>query len=246
MKLAVHPSGAQIEFADETHTYICGDTILTSTTTVIHDLFPKFDAAAVALKKGLKDGVDPNQLLSKWQTIGAEASSWGNLIHSMAEQLILGADRSIATSDREGRYFDMLSLAVGKLRDQFDIVEIEKIVFSPNRKLAGTIDLLLRSKQTGRYIVADWKTSREIKKSGFQGQRGFGVCSHLEHCNFIHYSLQLSIYRELLLSEGYLEPNSQVSTAIIHLYEDENGNPRFSEIKPVDLSREASLILAGL
>jgi hypothetical protein len=44
--------------------------------------------------------------------------------------------------------------------------------------------------------MVDWKRSKEIKKFGFK--KGLGCCSHLQDCNFVHYTIQLNIYKYIL------------------------------------------------
>lgn len=62
--------------------------------------------------------------------------------------------------------------------------------------VAGSIDFLLKDKY-GRIVIVDWKRSKEIKEEN-KFEKGLGVFSHLDNCNFWHYSLQLNIYRHIL------------------------------------------------
>jgi catalase len=46
-------------------------------------------------------------------------------------------------------------------------------------------------------MIVDWKRSKEIKKTN-RWQHGKSIFQHLEDCNYIHYTLQLNIYRHIL------------------------------------------------
>ena len=75
----------------------------------------------------------------------------------------------------------------------------EMIVFAEDLKIAGSIDMLYRDPDdpTG-FIVADWKRSKQIKFDN-KWQKGLHpFLEDLDDCNFIHYSLQLSIYKYIL------------------------------------------------
>ena len=244
-KRAIHPSGTEILFQPDTHSYFVGETELISATSMIYAHFPLFDAQSIAAKKAKKDKTTAEALLVKWEEGRKEASALGNAVHLMAETILtkkdLNAADSLASSDRELKYLNALKHAIPKILRNYEVVELEKIVFSPQYLAAGTIDILLRNKKTGNLLVADWKTNKEIKFSSFRGERGHGPCSHLLNCNYIHYSLQLSLYKEILSQEGYY-PGTKIGCAIIHL-DQQNDVVLFKQIDPKDLGREARAIL---
>jgi hypothetical protein len=70
-------------------------------------------------------------------------------------------------------------------------------VFSQEHKLCGQIDMLFRRKSDGKYVIYDWKRSKEIKTSN-KWAKGYGPCDHLDDCNYWHYTLQLNVYRWIL------------------------------------------------
>ena len=48
----------------------------------------------------------------------------------------------------------------------------EVIVYSKEIAIAGTIDVLMMDKNSGDYVLIDWKTSKKIDKSSFNGKKG--------------------------------------------------------------------------
>lgn len=223
VRRAKHPTGSEIEFHSEPHEYLLNGQSLPSVTRLIHLWFPVFDADSVAKKKAEREGKSYEALLQEWERKRDEAAVFGSKIHMLAEKLVLENDDRAADdlpqNAREKEYLEAVKEALRRIRLGYDVVEAEKIVFSPRLKVAGTIDLLLRSRATGEYVIADWKTNREIKYSSFRNEKGFGPCRQIENCNFNHYSLQVSAYAELLIGEQYLTQNLNVRGVLLHLSE---------------------------
>lgn len=80
-------------------------------------------------------------------------------------------------------------------RTEWTVYDIEKFI-------SGNIDLVLIN-ENGDLFVCDWKRSKGIDMEAFKCKNGAkktgsGVFSHLDHCNYQHYSIQLNIYRHLI------------------------------------------------
>ncbi len=247
-RTASHPKGSQIEFHPEPHDYLFNGEKLTSVTTLIQKWFPQFDALAVAKKKAEREGSDYQALLTEWATKREEASSFGSKVHLMVDKILQEKnDRAadhLAESAREKTYLVALKEALKRIALGYEFVESEKIIFSPERKVAGTLDLLLRSKSTGEFVIGDWKTNREIKYSGFREEMGSGPCARLANCNFTHYSLQTSAYGVLLTTEGYIPPVVSVRGVLLHLAE-KGGRVICDYVKTKDLTAESRLIIGA-
>lgn len=246
-RTATHPQGQEIEFHPEPHDYLLDGEKLTSVTTVIHRFFPRFDAEAVARKKAAREGGSFEALLEQWARKRDEAALFGTKAHFMADAILQTGDPQAADewaeSPREQAYLRAIQEALVRIEKAYEVVESEKIVFSPQLRIAGTVDLLLRSRASGEYVVADWKTNRELKFQSYGQEMGLGICSHLANCNFIHYSLQISAYSELLASEGYLTENQSVRGVLLHLAEKPGGLVVCDYVKTKDLRPEARAIL---
>ena len=242
-----HPTGLQLEFHPEPHHYILSGEKLTSVTSVIHNWFPQFDAESTAKKKAAREGIPYESLLTEWSRKRDEAASFGTKIHALAETILRHGNDAAADADahsaRERAYLVAVKEALRRVALGYEVLEAEKIVFSPQLKVAGTIDLLLRSKTTSEFVIADWKTNRELKYSGFRQEMGLGPCSHLENCNFSHYSLQTSAYGELLVREAYVPTTSRVRGVLLHLRETGSGSVVCDYVKTKDLATEVRQIL---
>lgn len=245
VKEALHPSGLKISFFEKKHEYLVGNERYDSVTSLIKSNFPAFDADKVSEIVAKKQGRDKKEILAEWEVTRKEAASFGTKFHSMVETILIKKDleaaNHFAVSEKEKRYLEALKKAVLEIGKSYDFLHVEKIVFSPSLKIAGTIDVILQNKKTGSLVVADWKTNKKIDFSGFD--KGLGPFKTLENCNFIHYSLQLSAYRHLLLREGYVEKNQAVNTALLH-FADTGSEILLNKIKPKDLN-EPLLVLLG-
>lgn len=245
---AIHPQGKLLEFHPGPHCYVLDGQELTSVTRMIHRWFPEFDAETIARKKAQREGVTHESLLTEWARKRDEAAAFGTKAHLMAEKIVVeknpGAADDLAQTAREKSYLSAIKEALGRIALGYDVVETEMIVFSPGRKVAGTVDLLLRNRSNGEYVVADWKTNKEMKYKGFGQETGSGPCAKLVHCNFNHYSLQISAYGQLLSSESYLPLGASVRGVLLHLRESSSGKVVCDYVKSKDLKFEATACLA--
>lgn len=74
----------------------------------------------------------------------------------------------------------------------------------PHLTLAGSVDMLYYecpalARSDLDLVLCDWKRSKEIKYTSYRSiEKGRGPCSHLDDCNFNHYSLQLNLYQWMI------------------------------------------------
>lgn len=198
----------KINFDAEKHIYALEDgTELFSVTEYIHNWFPEFDMVAMAEKcsKGKNPkyrGRDPEDIIKEWEKKREDAAHKGTNVHNFCEHYLTKDDLPSPEDERERQLFKSAADFMNELTGRHKILDCEKLVFSPSLKLAGTFDLLLEDKETGEIIIADWKTSEEIKTSNYFG-KGLSVLSFMDDCNFNHYSLQLNLYQHIIEKEGY-------------------------------------------
>lgn len=224
---AVHPSGCEIEFFEKTHKYvstIAGKTIVyKSGTGVVHGCFPEFDPdGKIAEKCALKEGITVEALKAKWKAKGDAASKFGTRVHETCEDTELGRDslRNSPLDEKEEKTFANAVNMASRFRKQLDICGVEKIVFSPSLKIAGTIDLLARSRKDGSWLIIDHKTNQAIEKENTWNSFALHPLEHIPNTNFYKYALQLNLYQYLLQHEGYVKPQSKFRLFLNHLTED--------------------------
>ena len=202
-----HPRDERIEFDEPTHRYTIDGTSdkWTSCTGFIHDFFPHFDprAALSAIKRGKNYatskyyGKSDQEILDGWSASGKEASGLGTAMHLAIEQFMNSAHDIIdpaVKKTKEWEYFNNFWADCGG-----DLVpyRMEWEVFSTEHRLAGSIDAIFYRPSDGKYVIYDWKRSRQIKSDN-EHEKGYYPLDHLPNCNYWHYSLQLNIYKWFL------------------------------------------------
>ena len=218
---STNPSGIKITFEEKTHKYwsvIDGKELrYVSGTTFVHKFIPEFDEMRVSAMVAKKRGVSQQEILNEWHQKRDESCFFGTKVHETAEDVLTGRPfRNTPQNAKEEIVFNRAKAFATKFKNELDILGVEQIVFDHRLKLAGTIDLLARSKKDGSILVLDWKTNQTI-----QTKNNFEKClfpiDHLDNCNFYHYALQLSLYQFLLTYGGYYPKDTKFKRALIHI-----------------------------
>jgi len=181
----------KVLFDEVTHTYYYKNTKLLSTTQFIKQFTKPFNPLFPSIAKAKKNAkektgiVDAKTLRKIWKLSGSRASHLGTAVHEFAELYVLDPNTQIKTKYDEG-----IVKAINKLREDWDIIHQELIVYSAKYMVAGSIDLILRHKKTKEYAIGDWKTTVDLKKYYNTMDEPFKI--HDSALN--KYSIQLDIY----------------------------------------------------
>lgn len=196
-----HPRDSRISFVEETHAYyVDGAKVGTSVTSLIHDVFPAFDANAMARKiesgacsavtRAKYADMSCEEIKQKWELDGKAASALGTRLHADIEAYF--NDTPVLNDSREWLFFKQFVAEHGHAYTPY---RTEWVVFDEDLDLAGSIDFVARSADTSdEFYIYDWKRCRDIKSTN-RFESGFGG---LPNCNKSHYSIQLNVYRYLL------------------------------------------------
>lgn len=183
----------------------------TSCTSFIKYFFEPFDRIGIANNLVAHHpkymGMMPHELAETWDLKAEE----GTLIHNEIDEYI-----KYGKPPKSDKSILAVNWLEGYKNGKHKLLS-EVVVYSKELQLAGTVDLLVYDKINNTFEIFDWKTSRKIDKNSFKNKKGITpATSKLMDCNYIHYSLQLSLYR-YLLEEYY---NVSVSkTTVVHLNE---------------------------
>lgn len=223
-RLHPHPRDSLITFREHDHRYFVKDdpAEYTSVTTVVHSMFGKFEADAV-IKKMMRSaswpnskyfGMTPDAIKDMWEKNRNEAADAGTKMHYAIECYYNG-DTALVDNDntsKEMQYFRSYA------RDHpYTPYRTEWIVFDEDAKIAGSIDMIYLdpTDSTGETLmIFDWKRSREIRMIN-PWQSGSGPVKDLHDCNFVHYSLQLNIYK-YIIETRYGKKVSQLKLVVLH------------------------------
>lgn len=210
---------------------------LMSTTQFIDQFFPIFDTVKVSQKYAAKHGLDPAEVVCQWQKKGRKAREIGTNVHWYAECLLTEKRLPEPQNGAEEAFFRSVNMAVVRLLKRFEFIASEKIVFSPQWMIAGTIDLLMRDQNNGDVILFDWKTNEKIERDNFW-QSALPPIEDLPRCAWSKYQLQLNLYQIILSDERYFPRGTNYRKVIIHL-EPEG----VKWLKAKDLSRKIRAML---
>jgi len=215
-RINTHPRDVHMRFHEPTHKYYvngsCEGNI--SCTGFVHTFFPHFDAKAIITKmrKGPKwatseyFGKTDEQIMDEWSANGKQASEAGTAIHLAIEQFLHGSPEQIAPQvfdSVEWKYFMKFWADCGgdlePYRSEWEVFTDSTVPLKGERKikLCGSIDMVFRRKSDGKFVIYDWKRSKEIKAENMY-QSGLAPLDHLPDTNYWHYTLQLNIYKWIL------------------------------------------------
>ena len=216
-RLNAHPRDEHIAFHEPTHKYYVNGTCEgnISCTGFIHEFFGHFDGKAI-LNKMRKDpvkwaaskyyGKTNDEIMKEWSDNGKTASEAGTAMHFAIEQFLHGVPDQIkpeVKDTHEWRYFIKFWKDCGPdlepYRSEWEVFTDSLVPLEGERKikLCGSIDMVFRRKSDGKFVIYDWKRSKEIKMENKFGS-GLAPLEHLPDTNYWHYTLQLNVYKWIL------------------------------------------------
>ena len=212
--LNAHARDAHIHFDEPTHKYYVNGTCQgnISCTGFIHEFFEHFDARAIIAKMKKSStwttskyyGKTDKEIMDEWNANGKQASEAGTAMHLAIEQFLHNSPEVInpaVLESVEWRYFMKFWKDCG---DDLEPYRSEWEVFTDavdgsgtKIKLCGSIDMVFRRKSDEKYVIYDWKRSKEIKSDN-PYKKGLAPLNHLPDTNYWHYTMQLNVYKWIL------------------------------------------------
>lgn len=211
-----HPRDEHIAFVEKTHKYYvngsCEGNI--SCTGFIHEFFGHFDGKAILTKMRKNPnkwaqskyfGKTDEEIMKEWSDSGKAASEAGTAMHLAIEQFLHGSPEQIHPDilpTPEWQYFLKFWKDCGPdlepYRSEWEVFT-DSLTPSDERKikLCGSIDMVFRRKSDGKFVIYDWKRSKEIKGENPFGS-GLAPLEHLPDTNYWHYTMQLNVYKWIL------------------------------------------------
>ena len=218
--------GIKIKLDRDLHEYssIINDKVITyiSVSELISRYFKPFDVVKISKRVAENRNITPAEVIKEWDDNRNNAIDFGNKIHELAELLLLYDESDdvelvfqYPDNIREKNAFKYIEDIVEKIKGNFEILGVEKIVFDPKIKIAGTIDLFL--KYNDFFIICDWKTNREIVSTNKFNTFGLGPLSDIADNNFNRYALQLNFYEYLLKLMRYVDKDTKIYKILLHV-----------------------------
>ena len=222
----------------------------TSMTALIHSHSQPFDAEKIAPFTARKLHVPVQDVLDMWQLENDLAKVKGTHIHAFNEYMwsnreyTYPRDKIIAQFGYdviEPLWPQLTKIATdfyNKYKDKIIPIGLELVVGDEDLAICGSIDFLCYSRKLKSLVIIDYKSNKEIKFKSYKGQKMTGCLSHLDDCNYIHYSLQLNGYQYILEKKTGLKLHNEHFL----IWMNEN-NDTYEIYKTKDLYKEAKTML---
>jgi RecB family exonuclease len=260
--------GSELVFHDDGHVYVHvdedGNTIgrPRSVTTVIENSIPQFDSWKISEQVAKKQGIPQTAVLKKWDREGKLARDMGTNAH-MEAQRVFNNEPDLEIPEPKGNAFEQnrerlirenirRKAEEVKASGDYQYVEAEVLIADKEANIAGAIDSLLID-HDGNIVISDWKTSKEISMAA-NGKpwitKCYGVLQNHDNVNGTHYSMQQSMYAEILRRQGgfvaldgtryEIGPDTKIKTQVWHATPD-----GVETIELKDLTNEAKIMLGA-
>lgn len=180
-------------FKEDEHKYLLGDyTIKFSVSGLIKKYKYPTNWKKVLKESAENQGKTQEEVSKNWSDAAVKGCDIGNKAHSFGE--LYPFDRTLEPKTN----FDIAIMKFwNDLPDYIVPLLLEIRMYHKEFLFAGTADILLYNTRTGKIIIADYKTNKDLFKN-YKGQKMVGPFSHLLCSPYNHYQLQLSFYQILL------------------------------------------------
>lgn len=177
----------------ETHTYEDKEkNKYTSVSRILNSLEPPFDPHGFITKRvAIRDKISIEEVQNNWKALADASLKKGTLVHDILSNYIIDRKRPVKFKTLITHFKDLK--IPGKLLS-------EQILFNKENLIAGTADLIADYKKF--LHLYDFKTSKNIDFFSKYGETMLKPMSHLSHCNYNRYALQLSFYAWMLEQRG--------------------------------------------
>lgn len=204
-------------FKPSTHEYIINDKKYKSFSSIIKLVEPSKDWEEIAIKYAKKNKMTVEQVKELWSEKGRVAREKGTMFHALKE------DEDINQKDKPVFYSTIEDdiKPIRSLETLEDGIHPELTLYNNEYQACGTADKVIIETIDGvRYVdILDYKTSETIDIESYydtRNQKHAMLANPLQSvmdCNFMKYSLQLSMYAFFLEKYNFVPRN----LVLIHL-----------------------------
>lgn len=184
---------SSLSFDEKRHLYFWNDVqIPKSVSGKVAEHYAPFEEKKVIYGSARKLNVTVPELRRTWHKTSKDACEMGTETHNFMENF-----SGIETGDSPQKKAGVQFLI--DYSDKYEIVSRELRMYSRKYNFAGTADLLLLNKQTGKLVLGDYKTNKDLFKTYKWLLPPF---DSLECHPYNKYQLQLSYYQIMLNEIG--------------------------------------------
>ena len=185
----------ELQFDAQKHSYEVKGKSLTSVSKTIHKYVEKVDFDKIAGFIAKKRGITKQEVLAEWNAKKIASCSQGTLVHTFGENYFKGKKPTNGFEEAIVKFWD-------NIPDYIEPFLFELQMFSETLGIAGTSDIILFNRKTGKFIIADYKTNEDLFKN-FKGKTLLSPFEDLLDSPYNKYQLQLSMYQLLFEQCGF-------------------------------------------
>jgi hypothetical protein len=187
----------KLSFEEKKHKYyVDNQPIRTSVSGLISEFYEHFNAQQVAPHSAAKMGISTEEVLAQWAAINQESRDRGHRVHNFGEVYQFNRNLKPSCPQEEAivKFWQDVPEHILPLAAELRMYHFKHL-------FAGTADIILFDTKTQTYIIADYKTNKDLFKN-YMGKTMTGPFSHLLDMPLNHYVIQLSYYQLLLEQVG--------------------------------------------
>ena len=185
----------ELQFDAQKHSYEVRGKPLTSVSKTIHKYVEKVDFDKIAGFVAKKRGITKAEVLAEWEAKKIASCNQGTLVHTFGENYNGMQKPTNGFEEAIVKFWD-------NIPDYIEPFLFELQMFSETLGIAGTSDIILFNRKTGKFILADYKTNIDLFKN-YKGKTLLSPFDNLLDSPYNKYQLQLSMYQLLFEQCGF-------------------------------------------
>ena len=185
----------ELQFDAQKHSYEVRGKPLTSVSKTISKYVEKVDFDKIAGFIAKKRGITKQEVLAEWEAKKIASCQQGTLVHTFGENYNGMQKPTNGFEEAIVKFWD-------NIPDYIEPFLFELQMFSETLGIAGTSDIILFNRKTGKFILADYKTNEDLFKN-YKGKTLLAPFEDLLDSPYNKYQLQLSMYQLLFEQCGF-------------------------------------------
>jgi hypothetical protein len=197
IKLQIKNYFDALKFEQKQHRYSVNGKFLPSVSGLIKNFVIPFNAEEVSIGTAKKRGISQKEVLAEWDATRIEACDRGHRVHDFGEHYVWNRNLKPSCNQEKAivKFWNDLPLFIVPV-----IMELQ--MYHKDFMYAGTADILLYNTITQKFIIADYKTNKDLFKN-YKEKKMLFPFGNLLDCPFNKYQLQFSFYQLLFEQTGF-------------------------------------------
>lgn len=249
-RVGISTTGLIHQYANEFDSKKVSQFVAEKTKRIKDDIFNNPLSSIEDIKYAIEQERTQEEVLEEWNIGNVHSTTKGSIAHEYAQSLwenkkfdIFNFSKIDPRIDKQKLKEDLINEKIqadkyyNDFKDRYKVLAIELYIGHPDYDECGAADIIFWDTVDKCIVLADFKTNKEIKYEGYKNQKMKVPLQEYQDCNFIHYSLQLSLYK------FKLEDRTGLKIGRKELIYFDSNKTDYEIITPLDLDVEAKQTL---